>query len=128
MTNTITLTSDYWRNAAMAAVKCAPLGMCVVIKKRTRTTDQNSKLWPMLTDLSRQVDWYGEKLTPEEWKDVMTAALKRERVVPGIEGGFVVLGQRTSQMTKEEFSELVEVIYAFGARQGVEWSEPEEKS
>ena len=51
-----------------------------------RTLDQNSRLWAMLTELSRQVEWYGQRLRPEEWKDVMTAALKKQRAVPGIDG------------------------------------------
>lgn len=89
-----------------------------------RTLSQNAKLWPMLTDLSKQVEWYGEWLTPEEWKDVMTAGLKKQRAVPGIDGGFVVLGAHTSKMNKQDFSDLIEVIYAFGADHQVAWSEP----
>lgn len=90
----------------------------------TRTLEQNAKLWPMLTDVSRQVVWYGQKLAPEEWKDVFTAALKKQKVVPGIDGGFVVCGQRTSTMPKREFCELIELIYAFGTEHDVQWSEP----
>lgn len=89
-----------------------------------RTLDQNAKLWPMLQDISRQVDWYGEKLTKEEWKDVLTAGLKKQKAVPGIDGGFVVLGAHTSKMDKHEFAELIEIIYAFGAERDVKWSEP----
>lgn len=89
-----------------------------------RTLDQNAKLWPMLTDVSRQVDWHGEKLTPEEWKDVFTAGLKRQKAVPGIDGGFVVLGAHTSTMDKREFIDLIELIAAFGSERDVIWSEP----
>ena len=93
-----------------------------------RTLDQNAKLWPMLSDVSRQVDWYGSRLRPEEWKDVFTAALKRQKTVPGIDGGFVVLGAHTSRMTKRELSDLIELIYAFGAERDVEWSEPSQRA
>jgi hypothetical protein len=79
----------------------------------------------MLTDVSRQVEWYGKKLTEWEWKDVFTAALKKSKVVPGIDGGFVVLGQHTSSMSKSDFSELIELIYSFGADKGVVWSDME---
>ena len=58
-------------------------------------------------------------MTPEDWKTMFTAALKRERVVPGINGGFVVLGQSTSKMTKAEMCELQELIEAFSAERGV---------
>lgn len=93
-----------------------------------RTVDQNRLLWAVLTDVSRQVEWHGQRLTKENWKDVFTAALKRQQVVPGIDGGFVVLGTSTSRMSKQEFSELIELIYAFGAEHGVEWSEPAQRT
>lgn len=93
-----------------------------------RTLDQNSKLWPMLKDVERQVLWHGEKLKDFEWKDMFTAALKRYRVVPGIDGGFVVIGMRTSRMSKRDFSELIELIMAFGSEREVVWSEPSKKT
>lgn len=91
------------------------------VKKETRTVEQNRRLWSLLTDISSQVNWYGQKLSPDDWKDVLTAALKKERVVPGINGGFVVLGQRTSKMTKNEMTELQELIEAFGAEKEVKF-------
>ena len=95
----------------------------VVIREPKRSLDQNAKLWAVLSDVSRQVDWHGQRLTKEEWKDVMTAALKRQKVVPGLDGGFVVLGTSTRRMSKQEFSDLLELIQAFGAEQGVEWGD-----
>jgi NinB protein len=97
----------------------------LAIRPETRSTAQNSRLWAMLADVSRQVVWHGQKLVSEDWKHVFTAALKRTRVCPGIDGGFVVLGQSTSQMTRAEMSELQELIEAFGAQHGVEFSAPE---
>jgi hypothetical protein len=73
----------------------------------------------MLTDVARQVEWYGQKLTPTDWKDVMSASLRKAYVVPGIDGGFVPLGMHTSDMSKEEMSALIELIHAFGAQHGV---------
>jgi len=99
--------------------------MMIEVKQETRSLEQNSRLWTMLTDLSKQVNWYGRKLTPEEWKHVMTAALTKQDVVPGIDGGFVVLGKSTSKMTKGEMSELQTLIEAFGAQQGVRFTAPE---
>lgn len=113
------LVHDTARRLAAAQCMTAPDGYVVEVKPATRTLDQNALLWPLLTELSAQVDWYGQKLTKEEWKDVMTAGLKRSRIVPGIDGGFVVLGLSTSKMDKKTFSELVELIYAFGAQHGV---------
>jgi hypothetical protein len=97
----------------------------VTIGRPRRSLDQNSKLWPMLGDVSEQVDWHGQRLDPSEWKDVFSAALRNQKVVPGIEGGFVVLGQSTSRMSVREFADLIELIYAFGAEHDVRWTEPE---
>lgn len=117
---------DTARQRAASAVMSAPEGFIVEIKEPNRSLEQNSKLWALLHDLSRQVNWYGQKLTGDEWKDVLTAALKKQKVVPGLDGGFVVLGQRTSKMSKTDFSELIELLYAFGAERGVNWTNARE--
>lgn len=100
--------------------------MVVELKEATRSLEQNSRMWAMLTDVSKQVDWYGRKLTPEEWKHVFSASLKKQDVVPGLDGGFVVLGLSTSKMTIREMGELMELMEAFGAQRGVRFSCPEE--
>ena len=96
--------------------------MVVELRTETRSLEQNARLWAMLTEVSRQVDWYGRKLTPEQWKHVFSAALKKQDVVPSIDGGFVVLGLSTSKMTRAEMSELQELIEAFGAERGVRFA------
>jgi len=114
------LTDIIWpfvKNHTFSGVK-----IVVEAKRETRSLEQNARLWALLTDVSKQVDWYGHKLTPEEWKDVFTAALKKEKVVPGINGGFVVLGQSTSKMSIAEMVELQTLIEAFGADKDVKWS------
>jgi hypothetical protein len=113
-----------------AQVASAPEGHIVTIREPTRTLDQNALLWPLLQDLSRQVEWAIDgvpaKLKPEEWKDIATAALvKEQRWAMGMDGGVVFLGQHTSTMSKRKFSDLLEVIYAFGSRHGVQWSTPD---
>jgi hypothetical protein len=86
-----------------------------------RSIEQNRMMWANLEDIAQQVVWYGVKLTKDEWKDVLTAALKKQKVVPGIEGGFVVIGARTSKMTVPEMTELIELSTAFGTQQGVKF-------
>ena len=98
----------------------------LIVKPKTRSTAQNARMWSMLGEVSAQVVWHGRKLTPQEWKHVFSAALKRQDVVPGLDGGFVVLGQSTSNMTIAQMGELMELIEAFGAQNGVRFSCPEE--
>lgn len=93
--------------------------MQVVVRKEKRSNAQNAKMWAMLTEVSQQVEWHGQRLEPEEWKDFFTAALKRQKVIPGMDGGFVVLGSSTRLMEKAEMSDLIEMMYAFGADKGV---------
>ena len=108
---------------AMQAIKMASENMICEIKKKTRSLEQNAKMWAMLAEVSDQVNWYGNKLTSDEWKDVFSASLKSQKVVPGIDGGFVVCGQRTSKMTKSEMTELIELMMAFGAERGVKFAD-----
>lgn len=98
----------------------------VVIReyKTTRNLEQNARMWAMLADISSQVEWYGQKLTKEDWKDVFTASLKQLKVVPGIDSGFVVIGAHTSKMSVAEMSELIEFATAFGCQHNVRWSDP----
>lgn len=99
--------------------------LVIEVKEKTRSTEQNARMWALLTEVSRQVDWYGQKLTAEEWKDVFSASLKKQKAVPGLDGGFVILGQRTSKMTVREMADLMTLIEAFGAEKGVRFSAPE---
>lgn len=117
---------DDRRKVARWASECSD-GCTVEFKSPRRTIEQNSLLWSLLGEVSRQVVWYGQKLSSEDWKDVFTASLRKARVVPGIDAGsFVPLGMRTSDMTKAEFSDLIELIHAFGAEHGVEFLDDRE--
>lgn len=113
------------RGRAVAAVLAAPLGWVVSIRPPTRSLRQNARMWGMLTDLSQQLKWCDRDLSPADWKCLMTAHLKRHDTVPGIDGGFVVLGAYTSRMTVRDMSDLIELMFAFGAENDVDWSDDE---
>jgi hypothetical protein len=122
---TIFLVGPAQRQFARDCITSAPDDYVVEIRKKTRSIIQNSRLWAMLADISRQVDWYGRKLSPESWKHVFSSALKKQEVVPGLNGDFVVLGQSTSRMTVSEMRDMQDLMSAFGADHDVQWSEPE---
>lgn len=113
-----------WTNAKAALM--AGHRLTLELRPEKRGDAQNRRLWSMLSDISAQVHWHGHKLTSEEWKDVFSAALKRTKVVPGLDGGFVVCGQSTSRMTKAEMCELQTLMEAFGSEQGVRFSARED--
>ncbi len=108
---------------ALEAVQNAPDGWMVQVKEKTRSIEQNALLWSRLEEVSKQVDWYGEKLTSEDWKHVFSASLKKQKAVRGIDGGFVVLGQSTSKMTKAEMADLLTLMEAFAAERGVNFKD-----
>lgn len=109
------------RARATHYVAKAPAGTRVEFKAPKRTLPQNDMMWSMLSDIARQLPWHGLKLTAEDWKLVFLDALKREvRMVPNLDGnGFVNLGRSSSDLSKDEFSQLIELIREFGARHGV---------
>lgn len=114
--------SKAWEYAKAATI--AGHRMALELRPEVRSDAQNRRMWAMLRDISQQVDWHGNKLSEDEWKDVFTAAIKRQKVVPGLDGGFVVCGTRTSKMTKSEMGELQDLIEAFGAQNEVQFSAP----
>lgn len=119
---TYTLRNARDRSAASYAIIQAPDNYVVEIRPDTRSLAQNRLMWDLLTELSEQVPWYGQDLSPEEWKDMVTAALKEQKVVPGLTGkGFVVIGAHTSKMTIAEMSDVIEFCYAFGTDKNVLW-------
>lgn len=102
-------------------------GTVVTFRKKSRSTEQSAKMWAMLGEVSKQVEWHGQYLPAEDWKDMFTASLRHARFVPGIDKGtFVPLGMRTSTMTIEEMSNLIELIHAFGAERGVVFKNSDE--
>lgn len=124
MRATFILAHEIARKGAIEAVRQAPDGYVVQIKPKTRSLEQNARLWATLQDVADQVVWHGRKLTPAEWKFVFSAALKKQEVVPGIDGGFVILGQSTSQMSIREMNDLLTLIEAFAAQHNVTLMEP----
>ena len=118
------LSHNIARQSACAAVMSAPENYRVEIKERTRSLDQNALMWKLLTALSDRVQWPVngklEILSPDEWKDVLSASLDQEnRIAQGIRGGFVMIGKRTSKMSVRQMTDLIELIYAFAAERGV---------
>ena len=117
------------RRRAVAAVAEAPEGWTVTVAPPRRNLDQNALLWVLLTAFSEQLKWPVNgamvQLEPEEWKDVLTAAYRNEiqRIAMGLNGGMVILGMKTSQLSKREFAEFIEFIHSVAVERGVVFDE-----
>lgn len=122
----ITLHGDADRARAVRYIAQAPAGTRVELKAVKRSLPQNDRMWAHLTDVSVQVVWYGQKLTPDTWKLIFLDALKRElRVVPNIDGdGFVNIGRSSSDLSKSEMTDLMTLIEMFGAKHNVTFHDP----
>lgn len=122
-----TLRSAADRTRALATVTAAPDGSRVEIKAAKRSLPQNDRFWAMLTDVAQQLPWHGIKLRPDDWKYLFLDALKRElRMVPNLDGtGFVNLGRSSSDLTMHEMTDLIELIFKFGAEHGVKFQDQE---
>jgi len=124
-TNVVDYACDYLRSLEINDVKPKK----VVIDELTRNNEQNALMWSLLECFSKQLQWVvnGQLvyLDSEEWKDILSAAFKNEtqRIAMGLDGGMVMLGMRTSKMTKPQFSEFIEFIYSVGAERNVKLSE-----
>jgi NinB protein len=119
------------REQVCALVRRVPPGTRVDFTDNQRSLEQNARMWAMLTDVSRQLVWYKRSLSTADWKLIFMDALVREkkaelRVAPNIDGsGWVPLGRSSSSLTKQEMSDLMEIIAAFGAQHGVVFHDQE---
>jgi NinB protein len=126
----LVLNSDHQRRRASDWAWSLKPGTRVEFKAPKRTDDQNSMMWVLLTKVSIQLKWHGRHLTPDDWKLQFLDALRRAkneelRIIPNIDNtGFVNLSASSSDLSKDEMSDMIELIYKFGAEHGVKFNEP----
>lgn len=129
---TFFLRNEQVRRNLIEQIKQLPLDQSkpfeIELSPPKRTLSQNRKMWPLLHDLAVQVVWFGEKYDEEDWKDLVTALVAKtkkqdQRTAPGIGGGVVMFGQRTSKMRVSQMVDVIETIYWFGTEYGVKFSE-----
>ncbi len=112
------------RHAAHRVIDAAPMGSVVTVKPPRRTVDQNALFWALLSDISRAKP-EGRTLTPDVWKSLFLHALDHaQRFEMALDGkGMVPVGFRSSRLSKDQMSDLIEVIREYGARHGVQFME-----
>jgi hypothetical protein len=127
--HTIHITSDKDKLECKRLIDLAPVGTFVTYKRNKRSTDQNSLMWALLTIVSSQVRWNGNewqisntggKYSTEDWKQVFASSLFKTQFMPDLDGGMLPLNPSTSSMTKEQHSQLCELIIAQAAKWGIE--------
>lgn len=110
------------RPLAHRGVDKAPDGWTLELRPPKRTDDQNRALWSLLSQIAKQRPTHnGVKMNAELWKSVFLQALGAEMVfVPTLDGaGMFPLGHRSSQLNKTQFADLLELMLAWCAREGI---------
>lgn len=122
----VTLNSTAERERVARWAAQAPTGTRVEFKQAKRTLDQNSLMWARLTDVAAQKEHAGRKYTPDQWKVIFLHAIGQEvQFIPSLDGAtFIPWGQRSSDLSKDEMSQLIDFIGAWGAENGVTFHEP----
>ncbi len=125
----IVLNGDDAKGRAIAWVRKAPWNSRIEFKPPKRSVDQNDKMWAALTDIATQLSYHGQKLNANDWKKLFLAELKQEmRLVPNLSNnGFVNLGNSSSDLGKDEMSDLITIIIAWGATHGVVFQDQKER-
>lgn len=117
----VTLVNERTRARALNWVRAAPRGTIVEFKESRRSSEQNAKMWAMLTEIAVQKTHCDRHYTPDQWKVLFMHACGRQiQFLPSLDGTtFVPWGHQSSQLTKDEMSELIESMLAWGAENGV---------
>lgn len=114
------------RQKAESIINAAPSGSVVTVKPPKRSVEQNSKLWAMLSDVSRAKP-EGRCHTPDVWKHLFMSACGHEvQFLMGLDGNPFPAGFRSSRLTKDQMAELISFIDAWGTERGVVWSNERE--
>ena len=101
------------------------------IKDATKSRHQEEKYHAMIGEIAKQAQHLGAKWDSESWKRLLVDqfckdnGLKTGAVIPNLAGdGIVQLGMQTRNFTKEQASEFVEWLHAWGATNGIHFETP----
>jgi len=96
------------------------------IKATDKTREQELKYHAMIDEIAKQASHMGAKWSSEDWKRLLVDQFCKENgiktgvVIPNLSGdGIVQLGMQTRKFTKEQASDFVEFLYAWGAEHGI---------
>lgn len=109
------------REKAARWAMAAPVGTRIEFKRPKRTLPQNDRMWAMLTDIAEQKEHAGRKYSPDQWKVLFMHACGREvQFIPALDNGtFIPWGQSSSDLSKQEMTDLIEFMLAWGTENGV---------
>lgn len=121
------LDGSFMRERAIKWIQGAPNGTRLEFKEVKRTIPQNDKMWAALSDVAAQATHCGRKYTPDQWKVLFLHALGREMAfLPSLdEKTFIPIGLSSSDLSKSEMADLIELIQSWGAERGIKFGGPD---
>ena len=115
----VRLNTSAQRDFAARLVRSAPDGYLVQVLPPKRSLAQNSYFWQLLSELSKAKP-NGREHTPDTWKLlVMHACGHACQFEIGLNGQPFPVGFRSSKLTRQQMSDLIEWIHAYAAEAGV---------
>jgi hypothetical protein len=131
------ITGEVARKAICRYVLAAPEGYVVRISEPKKKRAQEEKYHAQIGDIAKHCTFMGQRWHEEDWKRLLVDAFAKAmrdagtplhhdgRVVPSLDMERVVqLGIQTRDFWVKEAANFIEYLFAYGAENGVEWSEP----
>jgi hypothetical protein len=99
----------------------------VTFSSEKHTSAQRIRFHAMVGDLAKQATHNGRKYDPVQWKAIILQALGQEiEFLPTLDGkSFFPIGFHTSEFSKEQMSDAIELVFAWGTEHGVKFKDPE---
>ncbi len=98
----------------------------ITFARPKRSLPQSDKMWAMLTEVAEQRPVHcGLPMDPVKYKAMFMQALGAEMVMlPTLDGqNWFPLGLRSSELSRDEMSSLIELITAWGAQNSITFKE-----
>jgi hypothetical protein len=108
------------RRLAADAVHSRPDGHVLVLQEPTRTVRQNALLHSLFSQIAKQAEFHGRRLTAVQWKTLLVSAHAVATgigtdMVPGLEGEWVNIRESTAQMGVKRLNSLLDYTLAWAA-------------
>jgi hypothetical protein len=101
------------------------------IKAANKSREQEKLYHAMIEEIAKQASHLGAKWDAEDWKRLLVDQFIKDmngvggsKIIPSLDGtGIIQLGFQTRKFTKEQASEFVEFLLAWGAEHGITYSQ-----
>lgn len=116
----ILIDSEAERERAIAWLFRADLGSRVILEPPQRSSEGNARMWALLTRMSEEVEWFGQRYSPSQWKDYHMHDFGGVTWMPCDVGGYVPVGRSTGELKAEERRQFIALLEDFLARHGID--------